>query len=403
MLRHLLKLIWKRKSRNLMLSLEILLAFVIVFGVAAFGARCYQLYRMPIGFQYQHVWSARILGDSDKAGANMAQTYETFKRSLGELPEVEQVGFAGFSPFRSATMSTTLIRPGSGRKLDVNVVEVSDDFFALAGVTLARGRGFSSVDEGAAGTPVVVNRRMADTLFPGEDPLGKAFTDTTADMKNITSYKVVGLVEEFRNQGELMSPVSLMLARLTPPSKNHERHHLRTIMLKVKPGVGREFEQKLNTRLKAINNEWSYEISPLADMRKSMLTEKTIPLIILSIITGFMLVMVAFGLFGVLWQNTTRRIPEIGLRRAVGASSAQIYGQIIGEQLLLSSVAMAVALALLVQLPVTGALGERLNWTVFGAAAALSMGVIYLTSLLCSLYPGWRASRLSPTEALHYE
>ncbi|MDB5952392.1 MAG: transporter permease, partial [Massilia sp.] len=124
---------------------------------------------------------------------------------------------------------------------------------------------------------------------------------------------------------------------------------------------------------------------------------------ILSIIAGFMLVMVAFGLFGVLWQNTTRRIPEIGLRRAVGASSAQIYGQIIGEQLLLSSVAMAVALALLVQLPVTGALGERLNWTVFGAAAALSMGVIYLTSLLCSLYPGWRASRLSPTEALHYE
>jgi putative ABC transport system permease protein len=37
------------------------------------------------------------------------------------------------------------------------------------------------------------------------------------------------------------------------------------------------------------------------------------------------------------------------------------------------------------------------------AAAALSMGVIYLLSLLCSLYPGWRASRLSPTEALHYE
>jgi putative ABC transport system permease protein len=37
------------------------------------------------------------------------------------------------------------------------------------------------------------------------------------------------------------------------------------------------------------------------------------------------------------------------------------------------------------------------------AAAGLSMFVIYLISLLCSLYPGWRASRLSPTEALHYE
>jgi putative ABC transport system permease protein len=40
---------------------------------------------------------------------------------------------------------------------------------------------------------------------------------------------------------------------------------------------------------------------------------------------------------------------------------------------------------------------------VFLAAAGLSMVTIYLLSLLCSLYPGWRASRLSPTEALHYE
>jgi putative ABC transport system permease protein len=403
MLRHLLKLVWKRKSRNLMLSLEILLAFVIVFGVAAFGARYYQLYRMPIGFQYQDVWSARIRGDSDMAGANLPQTYETLRRSLRELPEVEAVAFAGFSPFRNSTMRTTLSQPGSGRKIDVDVVEVSDDFFALAGVTLTHGRAFSNIDEGAASTPVVINRRMADTLFAGADPLGKEFTDTSQEAKDRISYKVVGLIQEFRNRGELMAPADLMLARLSGAPDKRERHYLRTIMLKVRPGVGREFEHKLNTRLKAINNEWSYEIAPLSDMRNSMLSEQMIPLTILSIIAGFMLVMVAFGLFGVLWQNTTRRIPEIGLRRAVGASSAQIYGQIIGEQLLLSSVAIAVALVLLVQLPVTGALGERLNWTVFAEATALSMGVIYLISLLCSLYPGWRASRLSPTEALHYE
>ena len=113
--------------------------------------------------------------------------------------------------------------------------------------------------------------------------------------------------------------------------------------------------------------------------------------------------MVAFGLFGVLWQNTARRIPEIGLRRAIGASTADIYRQIIAEQLLLSSLAMGAGLLLLVQLPITGALGASLNWTVFAVAAALSMLVIYLLSLLCSVYPGWRASRMSPTDALHYE
>jgi putative ABC transport system permease protein len=117
----------------------------------------------------------------------------------------------------------------------------------------------------------------------------------------------------------------------------------------------------------------------------------------------FLLLMVGFGLFGVLWQNTTLRIPELGLRRAVGATPTQVYGQIVAEQMVLSTLAIVLGLVLLVQLPVTGALGQALNWAVFGAAALLSALLIYLISLLCALYPGWRASRLSPTEALHYE
>ena len=40
---------------------------------------------------------------------------------------------------------------------------------------------------------------------------------------------------------------------------------------------------------------------------------------------------------------------------------------------------------------------------VFAGAAGVSMAVVYLLSLLCSVYPGWRASRMTPTEALHYE
>ena len=134
-----------------------------------------------------------------------------------------------------------------------------------------------------------------------------------------------------------------------------------------------------------------------------MLQLQTAPLMVMSVIAAFLLVMVAFGLFGVLWQNTTQRIPEIGLRRALGADAGDIYRQIIAEQMLLSTAAMAVALLLLVQLPLTGTFDDTLNWPVFLTAAALSAGVIYLLSLLCSLYPGWRAARLSPTQALHYE
>lgn len=175
------------------------------------------------------------------------------------------------------------------------------------------------------------------------------------------------------------------------------------IMLKLRPGTPRTFETRLNARLKQVRADWNYIVTPLPDGRKSMLGTQMIPLTILSVIAAFLLVMVAFGLFGVLWQNTTQRIPEIGLRRALGASAGDIYRQIVAEQMLLSSGAMAVALVLLVQLPLTGVFGENLDWTVFFMASVLSAGVICLLSLLCSLYPGWRAARLSPTQALHYE
>ena len=73
------------------------------------------------------------------------------------------------------------------------------------------------------------------------------------------------------------------------------------------------------------------------------------------------------------------------------------------EQVLLCLLPIAAALLLLVQLPITGALGENLSWGLFGGATLLSALVMVLVSVGCALYPAWRASRLSPTEALHYE
>lgn len=400
MFRHMMKLIWKRKSRNLMLSLEILIAFLIVFAIVATSARFHQLYRLPVGFDYHDVWSVSMTGGAGRDVKNEPATYDAFKRSLEAMPEIQQVAFSTFTPYRRMIMRTEFVPPGGGPRVEADMLNASDDYFSVAGMRLVEGRFYSAVDDGAPTVPVVINRSMAERLFPGQSAVGKQFSDSEPDDKAPRVLKVTGVVEAFRGQGELMTPVNFMFLRFVPAAATAD---VSTIMLKVRPGTERAFEAALVRQLKLVRNDISYEIAPLSELRAAIIKESLTPLIIMAVIAAFMLAMVGFGLFGVLWQNTTQRIPEIGLRRAVGASSAQIYGQIVGEQLLLSSVAMAVALALLVQLPITGALGASLNWQVFLTAAALSMGVIYLISLLCSLYPGWRASRLSPTEALHYE
>jgi putative ABC transport system permease protein len=394
----LLKLTWKRKSRNLMLSLEILLAFAIVFGIAAFGLRNWQLYREPIGFDGTDAWSVKMVMGEIAEDKIPAALYDTLRRSLLELPEVREVGFSAYSPYTMSTWSSSFKSPQTGADVSTNVFESSDGTAAVLGLKLIAGRWFNSQDDGQPVRPVVLNKRMAAEMFPGRQPLGQQFTEK-ADGATRT-FRVVGLVDDFRHRGPLMTPVNFVMTRFDPHAG---KPRLRTILIKVAPGTPRAFEAALNRRLKLVRNDWAYEIAPLQTMRASMLKEQLVPFIVVSVIAAFMVAMVAFGLFGVLWQNTTRRIPEIGLRRAVGASAGDIYRQIVSEQLLLSSIAMIVGLVLLVQLPLTGALGEGLNWTVFLGAAALSMAAIYLLSLLCSLYPGWRASRLSPTEALHYE
>jgi putative ABC transport system permease protein len=397
MLRHLLKLTWKRKSRNVMLSLEILLAFAIVFGISAFALRYWQLYRDPVGFDGSDTWSVKIL--TGKGFDTIpADIYDSLRPGLMALPEVREVGFSGYAPYTMSNWHTSIASPQTGAKVRTNILEASDGVANALGIKLARGRWFSAADEGAALLPVVLNQRMAQDLFPGKDALGQRFPYTDDGVTQ--TMQVVGIVDTFRHQGPLMTPTNFTFMRFAPHAG---KSRASAILLKVAPGTPRAFEARLNRQLKLIRNDWSYEIAPLASMRASILKEQLVPLAIVSVIAAFMLAMVAFGLFGVLWQYTTRRIPEIGLRRAVGARARDIYGQIVAEQMLLSSFAMVLGLALLVQLPLTGALGETLNWTVFLSAAGLSMFLIYLLSLLCSLYPGWRASRLSPTEALHYE
>jgi putative ABC transport system permease protein len=369
-----------------------------VFAITAFAVRSVELYHLPLGFNYDNVWSVTIHSGQGRVPAE-AQLYDSFRRGLRELPEIEDVAFSSFSPFTNSTFQSTVMSPVTRKRERTNLLEVSDHFFAATGMKLVEGRGFSAEDDGSQAVPVVINRAMANAMFPHQSALGKQFSETE-DGSGKNAMKVVGIVDEYRDKGELMSPVNFTLTRFVPAA---DARGMQAILVKLRPGTSRAFEATLNRQLKLVRNDWSYEISPLNLMRKSRLKEQMMPLIILSVIAAFMLAMVAFGLFGVLWQNTTRRIPEIGLRRALGATSTSIYRQIVTEQLLLSSVAMLAGVILLVQLPLTGALGASLSWNIFFVATALSMLVIYLISLLCALYPGWRASRLDPAAALHYE
>ncbi|HZX28617.1 MAG TPA: FtsX-like permease family protein [Telluria sp.] len=395
MLRHIFKLVWKRKLHHALLTLEILLAFVVIFAVAAIAVRNAQVYHQPIGMDYQDVWSVEIQRPDSQAVTADPDAVDLLRRTVGGLPEVESVGFLTFSPFDNSTMRTGFARADRSGQFDASTIQADVGAMRVLRVPIEEGRAFVDSDS-ATERLAVVNRSMAKRLFGDRSPLGLKICNND-DTVNLL--RVVGVVDDFRPQGELESPTPFVIQRFVPGG----RGDLRSMLLRLKPGVTRSFQERLEHTLKQVRPGWSFTVAPLTDKRAEHLREGLIPLIVAAVIGVFLLLMVAFGLFGVLWQNVWRRVPEMGLRRALGATEGQIYRQIVAEQMALSTLAVVLALALLVQIPITGAGRDMLNWSVFVGAALVSSLVIYLISLLCALYPGWRASRLHPTEALHYE
>jgi putative ABC transport system permease protein len=125
------------------------------------------------------------------------------------------------------------------------------------------------------------------------------------------------------------------------------------------------------------------------------------PVLIVGLLAGFLALMVALGLTGVLWLSVTRRTREIGLRRAKGATRADIRAQILGEIGVLTSLALLPGVILALQLPLVGVL--PVPGRVFAASLALSVAGIYLLAVLCAWYPARLATRVEPAEALRYE
>jgi putative ABC transport system permease protein len=127
-----------------------------------------------------------------------------------------------------------------------------------------------------------------------------------------------------------------------------------------------------------------------------------LPLIAAGIVAGFLMLMVVLGLTGVLWQNVTQRTREIGLRRAKGASRPFIYGQILGELMVMTTIAVLLGSLLLAHVPFLNLIDD-MNATIYlmgGGAAAL---LLFALTAVCGYYPARLASRVQPALALRTE
>jgi putative ABC transport system permease protein len=211
----------------------------------------------------------------------------------------------------------------------------------------------------------------------------------------------VGVIAGYRQAGELTPPIRYMLRRYIPGDP--EELPYQKLFLKTRAGTTVAFEDALDKRLRAsAPREWYFSTRYLPDIRAANRKVQLLPLIAAGIVAGFLMLMVVLGLTGVLWQNVTQRTREIGLRRAKGASRPFIYGQILGELMVMTTVAVLLGAVLLAHVPFLN-LVDDMNATIYlmgGGAAAL---LLFALTAVCGYYPARLAARVQPALALRTE
>jgi putative ABC transport system permease protein len=401
-IRHLMKLAWNRKGKNALLSVEVLIAFLVLIFVLVLGIASLTYVRLPLGYDYSDVLAADI---RDDISGDDTFTEEQRQRTIAMMDAVRQVdgvvsvaGCLG-APL-SNSMSTSVMEDATGKQLRFRIDEVTDAFKDTMDLNLVAGRWFGPDDDASTDEPVVVNRRLAEEALGSADVVGRYLMGDAPLAEGEARMRVIGVVDDYRANGELGLPGNFLFhrKRMDDPKQRPPN----SLVVEFNPAAREGLEKRIEDAARAAAPGWGLNIRPLTGMRRDMLRQRQAPLIAAGLLGAFLLAMVAMGLAGVFWQSIAQRRSEMGLRRAAGATSSGVIRQIVGEVLAMVTLAVLAGLLLAAQVPLFG-LSAWFGNGIYAAAVASAIVLIYLLGALAALAPALVASRMEPAEALRVE
>jgi len=399
MIRHLFTLIWNRKKSNFLMITEIFFSFIVLFGVLSLAFYYFDNYQKPLGFKYDKVWVMSLRWNQEKP-LEIKEIQGRLKQQLKSNAEVEALALASNNvPYTMSQMSGDFHQ--SNRKVQSDFFQVDKDFASVMQLNITEGRWFNAQDQNLKYTNIVITQALRNVLFKDEPVIGKIVAGISGDEKNPKN-KIVGVIAAFKQRGEYSEDKpGFVEYKYLEDAADSAGVPFNTLLIRVKPGVTSAFEEKLMKQASQIAKGWTLEIKTMDEMRISHNKISLIPLIVFSVVCGFLILNVALGLFGVLWYSINRRISEIGLRRAIGAASGQVYRQFVGEVLVLATFGLVIGVIVALQFPLLQVFGVQTG--VYIAAILSAVIIIYLLAAGCAAYPSRQAAVIQPANALHEE
>ncbi len=333
---------------------------------------------------------------------NIVALHDELEQRIGDLPAVESYalastfpGMGGFSV--PGEIEELPVSDGNPVQLLQQVI-VSPGYFAMAETGSIRGRLFTDADRYANDPVIVVEQRLVDRYWPGEDPIGKRlrWVDESEDRWQT----VVGVVPDIKQTVALDFTGDFPVV-YTP----YRQEPLRGMGIMVRSAMDTE---TLATRLreevqKADPNLPLFDIEPLDDVIGRRTFGFRIVSVLFLMLGGIALFLSCLGIYAVTAFAVGRRKQEIGIRVALGAQRHQVLGLVLRRAMRQTAIGLFVGL--LAALAATRVL-ETFMYQVSPndpATFSLTVLLLLLTAVAACVVPARRASRVDPLETLRSE
>ncbi len=390
MIRQYFKLLWKRRKQNAFLIFQFILVFWVIFASFSFAIVKIKSYRTPLGFEWRDVYRINLNSDGNTDSVTLENNIHTLKKELEAFPEVSA---ASYSVYIAPYLGSMWMNGGNNEEESVSFqthfLSADEDYARVWDLKIRQGRFFTKNDEGGKYIPMVVNEKFVRDFMKGKPPVGFTFKYMGSEAQ------IVGVVENFKYQGDFSdeSPFTFIPIRDWKQSE--------VLNFKVVKGTGPEVQKKVSELVESVTKSSDFEIVKVEEQRAFRNSLTLIPLGILGFLALFLIINIILGLFGILRYNIARRVPEVGLRKAVGATSGAIRQQFTGEMMALTFVAFVIAFIFAAQIPFITPLPveKEAYFTGIGLGALLIFGMVYL----CTLAPSQQAAQVLPAEALRDE
>ena len=404
--------------RRVLIIFQAALSLVLLSAAGLLTAALYGLENQAFGFEQNDRMVAQV--NPRLAGYRPDQLTplnDRIREAVSRVPGVSGVALCIYSPFGNNYWGTGIwvdghAAPGPNDDNGAAWNRVTAGYFDVIGNAIVRGRGISDQDTATSRHVAVVNEAFARKFFKNEEPLGKRFGQHGIGTER--EYEVVGVAKDARYvDWDLDKPVGAFfylpeaqhdLSTTSPPADaNPGSHVLRDIVIATRPGAQLS-ETSVRQAIASVDPALPItSVRPLKEQVAVAFSQQRLIARLTAFFGVLSLVLSSIGLYGVTAFNAGRRINEIGVRVALGATRGQVV------RLVVRGAFGLILVGLIIGLPLTYAVGLFLGAQLYGMspfnpavvlAAALALAA---SAALASCVPAFRASLTSPVEALRVE